>query len=104
MATAVSFQDIDIDGLCQPRRAINIAAIAISSDGPRLVPSALFHGANENRPLSGRFSRSRPCRPSDATALTRPMRNAPMITRAPLGPHPIQDAKNTPPTPANSPR
>ena len=38
--------------------------------------SALFHGASDTRPLSGRSSRSRPCRPSDATALTRPMRSA----------------------------
>ena len=37
------------------------------------------------RPLSGRSSTSRPCRPSEATALTRPMRNAAMISRAPLG-------------------
>ena len=34
-----------MDGLRQANPAIAIAAIAISSDGPRLVPSALFHGA-----------------------------------------------------------
>ena len=68
------------------------------------VASALVHGADVTMPPRGRLRRSRPCRPSEATALTRPMASAPRLTVDPLGPCPIQAAKKAPPTPTNSPR
>jgi hypothetical protein len=40
-------------GLCQAYRATAMAAIAISIDGPRLVPSAPLHGASVNGVPSG---------------------------------------------------
>jgi len=105
MATLVSTQAIIIDRLRQANRAIAIATIAIRSDGPRrLVDHALVHGATDTRPVRGRLSRSMPCRPSEATVLKSPMRSAARIAVPPLGPCPIQTAKNTPPTPANRPR
>ena len=104
IANAVSTQAIVIVGLRQANRAIAIAAIAISSDGPKLVANALLHGASVSNAVSGRFCRSRPCKPSDATALTMPTPSAPRMILPPSGPHPIQAAKKTPPTPTNSPR
>src|SRR4051794_8785714 len=99
MATEVSTHAIVIVGLCQASLAIAIAAIAISNDGPTLVENAPTHGAAVSKAATGRPCRSRPCRPSAATALTRPTRIAPRIILPPDGPHPIQAAKNTPPTP-----
>jgi copper transport protein len=65
----------------------------------------LVHGADDvTVPPSGRLRRSRPCSPSEATALTRPTASAPRLTADPRGPCPIQAAKNAPPTPTNSPR
>src|ERR1700736_4136313 len=95
IAADVSTQAIVLIGLRHAIPAVIIAALAISSDGPRLVASALVHGADVARLRSGRFSKSIPCRPSDATALTRPMASAPKITAEPLRPCPIQAAKNT---------
>ena len=104
IASVVNTQEIRMLGLCHAYQATAITTIAINSDGPRLVASALVHGAEVTMPPSGRLRRSSPCRPSEATALKRPMASAPRLTVDPLGPCPIQAAKNAPPTPANSPR
>src|SRR5258705_7354122 len=104
MASVVNTQAIRMLGLFHAYQAIAITPIAIDNDGPRLVPSALVHGADVAMPPRGRLRRSRPCRPSEATALTRPTASAPRLTVDALGPCPIQAAKNAPPTPTNRPR
>src|SRR2546430_10673039 len=103
MADVVNTQAIRMLGLFHPYQAIAITAIAINNDGPREVASALAHGADVTMPPSGRLRRSRPCRPSEATALTRPIASAPRPTFDPPAPCPIQAAKNAPPKPTNRP-
>ncbi len=104
MADVVNTQAIGMLGLFHAYQATAITTIAIKSDGPREVASALAQGADVTMPPSARLRRSRPCRPSEATALTRPTASAPRLTVDPLGPCPIQAAKNAPPTPTNRPR
>src|SRR6185295_12969807 len=104
IASVVRTQAIGTLGLFHAYQAMAITTIAIDSDGPRLVASALAHGADVTMPPGGRLRRSRPCRPSETIALTRPMASAPRLTVDPHGPCPIHAAKNAPPTPTNSPR
>src|SRR3977135_3569064 len=77
IATDVSTPAILIPEPCRADHARAIATVAISSDGPKLVETALGHGAAVSKAASGRSCRSRPCRPSDATAPTRPVPSAP---------------------------
>jgi hypothetical protein len=104
MADVVNAHAIRMPGLFHAHQAMAITTIAINSDGPREVASAPVHGADVTMPARGRLRRSRPCRPSEATALTRPTASAPRLTIDPLGPCPTHAAKNVPPTPTNSPR
>ena len=57
IARTVNSRAIILAGLRHANQAIAIDAIAISSDGPRLVPSAPVHGADVASPLTGRSSR-----------------------------------------------
>src|SRR5258705_2419652 len=104
IASVVNTQAIRMPGLFHAYQAIAITTIAINSDGPREVASALAHGADVTMPPRGRLRRSSPCRPSEATALTTPTASAPRLTVDPLARCPIQAAKYAPPTPTNSPR
>ncbi len=95
----------------RPARALCIAdmprpsaTIAINNDGPRLVPSAIVHGAEVARRESGSPSRSRPCNPSDATTLTMPIASAARMNGEATLSRAIQLTKKVPPTPANRPR
>src|SRR6201999_3792830 len=72
IANAPSRQATVLDATSNAARLAAMAAIATSSDGPRLVPSAAFQAANTQISLRARSSASIPCSPSDASALTIP--------------------------------
>ena len=92
------------DAVRKATMAAASAAAAISSDGPRLVASALFQTTGIAMAPSGRPSRSRPCNPSDGTMPARPTTSAAAIRFDAARAGAIQQTKNAPPTPANRPR
>ncbi len=83
--------------------ASSIASRATSRAGPALVATATFQGAAVARAGSGRPRRSRPNAPRHAAALGKPRASARRGTAIPVIDPAIQRAKNTPPTPTNSP-
>ena len=105
IAAAVSTQAIVIVGLRHATRAMAIAAIAISSDGPRLVPSALVHGADVTSAVERKIEQIEALQAQrDHRADQADGKRAEDHPFAAAGPGAIQAAKNTPPTPTNSPR
>ncbi|MET3907391.1 hypothetical protein ABID59_001722 [Bradyrhizobium sp. S3.3.6] len=84
--------------------ASSIAAMATSKAGPALVTNATVQGAAVTSAAGGRPRRSRPNTPSETIALGRPTSSAARGAPIPAIDREIQRAKNTPPTPTNSPR